>query len=298
MIVLATIGFLHLMFIWSGDILLLYALLGMLLPLFRHVSDRVLLGTSAVLLLLPIPIDWLAGTFGVSLSAPAVRMQQHYCNLYGITEYNFGIWLRNAESYGEVFQFLIQGAWVRLQEFIDSNRYFKVLGLFLLGFYIGRKQIYANLEANRMLLKNGDIRFSTGTSLVHSLCLEYGKRASFRDSCTHRHLYGKCLSFRFAYVSAICLLYLHGREWRLWRCLAAPGRMALTNYVGQSVWGMVLFYGIGFGLGAGIGLTGTESIAFYVFLVQMAFSVLWLSYFRFGPLEWGWRMLTYGKWLK
>ena len=73
----------------------------------------------------------------------------------------------------------------------------------------------------------------------------------------------------FAYVSAICLLYLHGREWRLWRCLAAPGRMALTNY-----------------------------IAFYVFLVQMAFSVLWLSYFRFGPLEWGWRMLTYGKWLK
>ena len=48
---------------------------------------------------------------------------------------------------------------------------------------------------------------------------------------------------------------------------------ALTNYVGQSVWGMVLFYGIGFGLGAGIGLTGTESIAFYVFLVQMAFKM-------------------------
>lgn len=102
----------------------------------------------------------------------------------------------------------------------------------------------------------------------------------------------------FAYVSAICLLYLHGREWRLWRCLAAPGRMALTNYIGQSVWGMVLFYGIGFGLGAGIGLTGTESIAFDAFLVQMAFSALWFSYFRFGPLEWGWRMLTYGKWLK
>lgn len=198
MIVLAAIGFLHLMFIWSGDILLLYALLGMLLPLFRHVSDRVLLGTSAVLLLLPILIDWLAGTFGVSRSAPAVRMQQHYCNLYGITEYNFGIWLRDAENYGGVFQFLVQGAWVRLQEFIDGNRYFKVLGLFLLGFYIGRKQIYADLEANRVLHeKNGDIRFSAGTSPIRSLCLECGKRASFRNDCTHRHLYGKCLSFRF-----------------------------------------------------------------------------------------------------
>ena len=76
MIVLATIGFLHLMFIWSGDILLLYALLGMLLPLFRHVSDRVLLGTSAVLLLLPIPIDWLAGTFGGSRSANATALLQ------------------------------------------------------------------------------------------------------------------------------------------------------------------------------------------------------------------------------
>lgn len=299
MIVLATIGFLHLMFIWSGDILLLYALLGMLLPLFRHVSDRVLLGTSAVLLLLPIPIDWLAGTFGVSLSAPAVRMQQHYCNLYGITEYNFGIWLRNAESYGEVFQFLIQGAWVRLQEFIDSNRYFKVLGLFLLGFYIGRKQIYANLEANRMLLKK---------TVTYGFLLGLPLSILYAWSTVNGHPFGTAAHTAiytasvypsgFAYVSAICLLYLHGREWRLWRCLAAPGRMALTNYVGQSVWGMVLFYGIGFGLGAGIGLTGTESIAFYVFLVQMAFSVLWLSYFRFGPLEWGWRMLTYGKWLK
>lgn len=299
MIVLAAIGFLHLMFIWSGDILLLYALLGMLLPLFRHVSDRVLLGTSAVLLLLPILIDWLAGTFGVSRSSPAVRMQQHYCNLYGITEYNFGIWLRDAENYGGIFQFLVQGAWVRLQEFIDGNRYFKVLGLFLLGFYIGRKQIYADLEANRVLLKK---------TVTYGFLLGLPLSVLYAWSAVNGHPFGttahtaiytaSVYPLGFAYVSAICLLYLHGREWRLWRCLAAPGRMALTNYVGQSVWGMVLFYGIGFGLGAGIGLTGTESIAFYVFLVQMAFSALWLSYFRFGSLEWGWRMLTYGKWLK
>ena len=226
-------------------------------------------------------------------------MQQHYCNLYGITEYNFGIWLRDAENYGGVFQFLVQGAWVRLQEFIDGNRYFKVLGLFLLGFYIGRKQIYADLEANRVLLKK---------TVTYGFLLGLPLSVLYAWSAVNGHPFGttahtaiytaSVYPLGFAYVSAICLLYLHGREWRLWRCLAAPGRMALTNYVGQSVWGMVLFYGIGFGLGVGIGLTGTESIAFYVFLVQMAFSVLWLSYFRFGPLEWGWRMLTYGKWLK
>ena len=99
----------------------------------------------------------------------------------------------------------------------------------------------------------------------------------------------------FAYVSAICLLYLHGREWCLWRCLAAPGRMALTNYIGQSVCGMILFYGIGFGLGASAGLIDTELIAAAIFLLQMVFSLLWLSCFRFGSIEWFWRMLTYGK---
>ena len=83
MIVLATIGFLHLMFIWSGDILLLYALLGMLLPLFRHVSDRVLLGTSAVLLLLPIPIDWLAGTPALPGASSTGSLSMYLMNLGG-----------------------------------------------------------------------------------------------------------------------------------------------------------------------------------------------------------------------
>ena len=73
--------------------------------------------------------------------------------------------------------------------------------------------------------------------------------------------------------------------------------MALTNYIGQSVIGMFLFYGIGLGLGSTIGLWQTEVIVLAVFLFQMLFSRLWLSGFKFGPLEWIWRMLTYGKWL-
>lgn len=78
---------------------------------------------------------------------------------------------------------------------------------------------------------------------------------------------------------------------------AAAGRMALTNYIGQSVIGMLLFYGIGMGMGSALGLLQTEIIAMAVFLFQVAFSAGWMSVFRFGPLEWVWRMLTYGKWL-
>ncbi len=296
MTVLAAIGLLHLMFIWSGDILLLYALLGMLLPLFRHASDKVLFGTSTVLLLLPILVDGLSVIFGVSLSAPAVQMQWHYCDLYGITEDNFGIWLRDAESYEAVFQFLIQGACVRLQEFIDGSRYFKVFGLFLLGYYIGRKQIYANLEANRTLLKKM-VAYGFLLGLPLSVLYAWSSVAGHPfGTAAHTAIYTVSVyPLGAAYIAALCLLYLHRKEWQLWHHLAAPGRMALTNYIGQSVCGMILFYGIGFGLGAGAGLIDTELIAAAIFFLQMVFSLLWLSCFRFGPIEWLWRMLTYGK---
>lgn len=80
--------------------------------------------------------------------------------------------------------------------------------------------------------------------------------------------------------------------------LANTGRMALTNYIGQSVAGMIIYYGIGFGLGASMGLIYVQLIAVGVFILQMVFSNMWLKYFRYGPLEWIWRMLTYGKVLK
>ena len=145
-------GFLHLMFIWSGDILMLYALLGMFLPLFRRVSDKKLLGWALFFLILPIAVDGVCEMTRTNLVLPFIRLQESYCAEYGITEANFACWLHDAEDYGTVFQFLVQGACVRMQEFVIGNRYFKVLGLFLIGFYIGRNRIYADLEGRRSLL--------------------------------------------------------------------------------------------------------------------------------------------------
>lgn len=149
---LLVIGFMHLMFIWSGDILMLYALLGMLLPLFRRMSDKGLLRWAAFFLLLPVLIDFVCEITHTSLALPFVRLQEMYCARYGINADNFAYWLRDAEDYGTVFQFLVQGAFVRMQEFIEGNRYFKVLGLFLTGFFIGRNRIYADMEEKKALL--------------------------------------------------------------------------------------------------------------------------------------------------
>jgi len=171
----------------------------------------------------------------------------------------------------------------------------KVLGLFLLGLYIGRNRIYAKLEDYISILKkirlygflwglptscffawnevNGHPLRAVGSSVVYAICI---------------------LPMTFAYISTICLLFIKNPEMKIFKIFAAPGRMALTNYVGQSVIGIIIFYGVGFKL-ALIGLIYVEMIAAGVFIFQVLYSNLWLRYFKFGPLEWIWRMMTYGR---
>lgn len=172
------------------------------------------------------------------------------------------------------------------------------MGLFLLGFYIGRNRLYANLESNKTLLRRAAIYgFLIGLPLS-VLYAWSGMNGHPLGVAVHSAIYTVSVyPLGVAYMAALSLCFLYRKELRIWHILAAPGRMALTNYIGQSVIGMLLFYGIGLGLGAGVGLVETELIAFGAFLFQTIFSICWLSAFRFGPLEWGWRILTYGKWL-
>lgn len=294
MFFLLLIGFLHLMYIWSGDILMLYALMGMILPLFLKVSDRVLLWCAGILLFLPVVLDFILEASGVSLSAPIVDWQWRECAKVGITEENFAYWLRDADSYSKVFDFLIQGAIVRIQEFVDGHRWFKVLGLFMLGLYIGRHRLYADLEAKKALLRK---TAAWGLCLGLPLSCLYGWDSASGHPFglgTHSLIYFLSVYLTaFGYIGAICLLYLRYRNSPVWKILAYPGRMALTNYIGQSLIGMLIYYGTGFGFGADTGLILVELTVICVFIFQICFSALWLRYFRFGPLEWIWRCLTY-----
>lgn len=296
MFVLLLIGFLHLMFLWSGDILMLYALLGMLLPLFRNASNRALLVWAFVLMAIPVAVDFIVELSGIYPSASVVELQQFYCNKYGITDENFAYWLRDAEHYGGTFEFLIQGALVRVQEFIDGNRYFKVMGLFLLGFCIGRNRLYTDLAGFMPQLKRiARYGFIIGLplSFIYAWSAMNGRPWGLG---THASLYFvSVFPLGFAYVAGLCLCYLRHPQWKGFHFFAMPGRMALTNYIGQSVFGMLLFYGIGFGFGAGVGLVYVVLIAAGVWIVQALFSSFWLHCCQFGPLEWIWRMLTYGK---
>jgi uncharacterized protein len=95
------------------------------------------------------------------------------------------------------------------------------------------------------------------------------------------------------HVGLIVLLVQSGRLARLLAALAAVGRMALTNYIGQTVICSLLFYGFGFGLFARLSHSQVMLVMVGIWLVQIMFSVTWLQRFRYGPLEWLWRSLTY-----
>ena len=298
--VLAAIGLLHMMLLWSGDILLLYALMGMLLPLFRRCSDRSLLGWAVFFLLLPVGIDLLRDLSDRTLPQYLCSAWWRSAAMMGISEENFGTWLRDAESYREVFAFLVQGSVERMWEFVSGNRYFKVLGLFLIGYYIGRRRLYlwASKESTPDARQLKTVFFvSAIIGIPASFLYAYAHTgAHYYDLCVFSVLYVVSVyPTGLMYITGLALLYRHFPHNRLWSALAYPGRMALTNYLSQTVCGMLLFYGIGLGIGADIGLWPTEVLAIIVFLFQICFSALWLHLFQFGPLEWVWRMLTYSK---
>jgi uncharacterized protein len=111
-----------------------------------------------------------------------------------------------------------------------------------------------------------------------------------------------------AYASVICLRWIKkrnaiyeaggqviGQARTKLRWLAPMGRMALTNYLMQTILGIIIYYGVGFGFGGNIGPVVFIPLGLAVYALQILYSNLWFRYFNYGPFEWVWRMLTYGK---
>ncbi len=296
---LVLIGFAHLMLLWSGDILLLYALMGMLLPFFYDKSAKTILSWAAVMLVLPVVCDALIMVSGIDPSKVPYDAWWYWCGQFGITEANFATWLRDTDSYVQVSQFLVQGAFERMWEFVSSHRYFKVLGLFLIGLYIGKQGIHTNITAHKKLLTK-TLTLSMSIALPLSFLYAWsGMNGHPLGNVVHSLLYLLSVyPLGIGYMALLTLLYLRTRKAVLWRILAAPGRMSLTTYLSQSIIGMMLFYGIGFGLGCSLGLWQTELIAIAVYIALTLFAMLWLKEFSFGPFEWLWRMFTHLKYIK
>jgi len=286
MAALALIGLLHATVLWWGDILLTYAVVGLLLPLFRHLGNRALVvaGLVCALFLPPLLSPWMREW--VMTLAPRAQMYAHALDA-----------LSNGTLWQAWWQNLVLGGWVRLTNWALL---FFVLGRFLLGYWAGRRGLLQYPERHLRLLRS----LCVGGAIVAAafLCVEtwapalkaqwpvlragvpgYLLRVSYRVAP---------LALGIAIACGFALLYLRPWAERGLRVLVPAGRMTLSNYLLQSLVCVPLFAGFGLGIGYSHGLWPMLLVAAIVFPLQLWLSAWWLRRFYFGPAEWLWRSLS------
>jgi len=304
LLVLFGIGIVHAFLIWMGDILILYALLGFLLVLFRKAKPRTLLVWMVILITLPLLFNTAAtGLVELGRSVPegATQIEAEFAR----TIAGFTTDLENAYRVYANGNF----AEVTTQRFYDYTSMglmaffvmgFNVMAMFLLGVYFGKKGIFRDLEANRDLFRKllawGLLIGLGGNALYATLILPMS-----RIELTWPLLLATVAQgigaplLMLAYVSAFCLMALSPGWGKRLQVLAPVGQMALTNYLTQSMVCTLIFYGYGLGLFGKMGGAMGIGLTIVIYMIQISFSHWWMKRFKYGPAEWLWRSLSYGK---
>ena len=298
---LLAIGIVHGTLIWRGDILTIYALVAFALVLFRTASTRQLL-VAAIILYFVGPTVVQETTFLSGLRYLVPRP-----NLYSTEIYAHGTWLQieriRVDGY---LQWL--GRW-------GLTQYVSILASFLVGLWAVKTghlhRVIQEPRATRRLLAVALAaaavsyaawhwedalwpRVQAPADVVPAFPFPYFQLEMLRGLVL-RFFQWDQMGIAVAYACVLLLLWQMPRGERLLRPLAATGQMALTTYLTQSIVCTFLFYSYGLGWYGSVGFTGMFLTTLILFACQMAVSTWWLTRFRYGPVEWLWRTLTYGR---
>ena len=296
--VLALIGIVHGAF-FAGDVLIIYALLGLLLIPFRNMKTKTLL-IVGLILVFNIP-GLLFGSALLALPAPSPEqlqanadMQAHFLRL---AEQQFAIKQSGTLAELAVVNFTF-GLFGKAMFMIITGRLWITFGLFLLGMCAGRLEIFKDTEANRVFFRKllwpaGLVALATTLSEwlfpVSQQMLSAGNLLRWFSFTIQQ------VSLSAFYVAVITLLYWSRPSQGLLPALAPVGRMGLTTYLGQTVFGVLVFYGLGLGLLGRIGAAAAVGLSVAFFILQILLAHAWAKRFKLGPAEWVWRSLTYLK---
>lgn len=281
LIVLLGFGILHLVFIWNGDILTEYAIAGLLalpllgFPRWTQLTTSILLfALYAVLPMLPPLVPWPSTEILIDHVAQANQV------------YSIGTHL-------EILKFNIRELALILP--LHISVFPRTLALILLGAYIWRSGVLQQALIYRRQLASLAV-----ICIVAGIALTYESRLDVFGSWGVAGLLLQALTpvvFAFGYGSlVIWLSQLNGAQGVL-APFAAVGRMAFTNYILQSVIFGFVFFGYGLGLFGSMAAWPAFLLGVVVYLLQAILSAAWLRRFRFGPIEWLWRVLMYGRML-
>jgi uncharacterized protein len=287
MLGLFIVGAIHAIFLWPWDILYLYAAVGVLLTPFLRRSPAVLLMWAAILLLLVGAANWYrdaADALVFPWSAAAGDLLRK--NLPAFWDGN----------YADLLAANIELTYAVSLSRMEYLRPVRVLALFLVGAAAARLEL-AEQGPNQARLLRRCLFIAAPVGLGLALAEEYWSPEEGAGEWVMRLadvVTGPAMAVAYA---SLLLLWWH-RDGRLARAirraLAPAGRMALTNYLAQSVVSIIVFYDVGFGLFGGRSLGWALAFSAALFLLQLRVSGWWLSHFRQGPMEWLWRWQVTG----
>lgn len=293
LVLLLVIGFVHGLLV-RVDILLVYALLGFVLVLMYKWPTKLLVGITLFLFLggaSLIPVAYKAVT------APAVEQ---------VVERPAAAPIARAEAPRRVptlAETIENNAWDGLVGKMNfqfaSGRIYLTLGLFILGFIVGRIRLFQRLDEFRSRLNYGALVALVLIALLYVL-KPYIPAASWREVSINAWMGAtitNLINLMTAYLWVVLVLeaYRSVKVQNSMKPLVSYGRMGLTNYIVQSVTGVFIFSGFGLDWShLGVFLSVLVCLGFTA--IQIAFSQYWLSGLRYGPMEWLWRTGTYMKW--
>jgi uncharacterized protein len=283
--------------IWFGDILLTYSLIAFIMILFRNVQSKNLLRWAIFFILLPLFIDLALLPFTRATAAGSVApvAPMVHVNYPDMTPGDVIDTFQNG-TMAKIFILNIHHIVWKYLSYIPSGGYFKFLGIFLLGYYLASIGFFTKKTKSTLLLTAG---FIIGFLAAVSAELVGGSSVRFPPTPADI-LYKFLLSagqifICFFYMTSVFKIVRTSMGKRIFGHLIAVGRMALSNYLFQTIMMTIIFYNFGFNLFGRIGLIPTAAIAILILAAQIVFSNIWLRHFRFGPFEWLWRSLTYKK---
>jgi uncharacterized protein len=293
MFILAMFGLLHAYLLWFGDILFPYALAGMIAYTARKKSVKFLLITG----FLSIGFCSLV-MFLISLAIPMME-EADLQNM-------IAIWTPTQEMIDKDI-LVNQASWLGQMEhrnFMASKMQsnvlfymFRIVGLMMIGMALFKLDFFGKRFSNKSLVISAVITLALGLVLVIT-----GNQANFDSgwgldsmlSGIQPNYWGSIL-MAFSYMSLLVVFCRSSALIKLKSLLANVGKMALTNYLSHTLICGFIFYGWGLGFYGSFDRSDMLLVVVGIWVFQLFFSSFWMARFQFGPFEWLWRSMTYGK---
>lgn len=294
---LAIFGLMHAYFLWYGDVLFIYAVCAFFMFMFRSKKSVALVKTGVILLIIGSLISIVIG-----YTTPVWEPGEYEATK---TE----IWSPESSALSEEIDFY-RGTWERqllyrapqafqLQTTVFLfETFWKTAGLMLIGMALYKRRVFKAKQSVKYYAKMIGYGLGIGLPLViGGTILDFNYDWDFRLSFfffSQLNYWGSIL-VAIGYIGIVMIVTKTSTRSFIAQRLAAVGRMALSTYLMQSIICGFLFYGHGLALFGDLDRSAQLVFVLAIWVFNIAFAGIWLSYFKYGPFEWVWRSLTYGK---